>query len=502
MHDLTHEVEVVIINWKRPENVAQIVVALRSQTKKCTITICDCHPTKSYALPVSTLQSAHRVYRWNHNTGPFSRYVPIGAFDHEFTLFIDDDMLPGTRCVEHFLDAASRSQHFGVMGQLGRMLARDGIYRAKDVQRTDRFVEVDIVVRAFFVRTRNLPYIVQLRWQMGYMHEQLPEDDLLLCIAMQLFAGLPCLLTPADEDCETQCNKRELRSAHALSKRPDHLARRNAVLERARSKGWIPLARRSLANNGQNGEGVAGVLYLALGGEYARLATIGVRQLRAHGFTGPVRVVTNVLGNELPELGCDIVPVNHTGRGFESRHYKTRLFDWAFDITLALDADAIPIGPIDTVFEGLGNYPIAMCLDRHRDVADVIAHSRSGRERRYREFTLMRHLGLTSKPFYNSGVMVFRRTPDVRRLFLAWHEEWTRFGQEDQLALVRALASTNVHVKTLHPRWNRLPKAFDSVSEAQRQGVRVLHFLSRQRKLIHQHLTEEGAFHSNLTSTS
>jgi hypothetical protein len=235
-------VEAVVINWKRPRNVARIVAALRTQTVPCTITICDCHPEPDFALDDETVASIDRRYRWTHNTGAFSRFVPAGAFDHAYTFFLDDDMLPGERCVEHFLDAAERVQSFGALGQQGRILEPDGVYRAVQVARHPGFREVDVLVRGYFVPTAVLHQVFALRWRMGYFHDDPhPEDDLLLCVALQVLEGLPCYLTPASDEPQTLANYAELDNEHALFRRPDHLERRTRFLRDALEAGWKPL---------------------------------------------------------------------------------------------------------------------------------------------------------------------------------------------------------------------------------------------------------------------
>ena len=44
----------------------------------------------------------------------------------------------------------------------------------------------------------------------------------------------------------------------------------------------------------------------------------------------------------------------------------------------------------------------------------------------------------------NTGVMWFRRTPRTERLWQTWREEWLRFQEHDQGALLRALGPTPV----------------------------------------------------------
>lgn len=233
--------EVVITNWKRPSNVAEMVRALKSQSVPCTITICDCHPSAEFALDEQTLSTVDRLYRWQQNWGGYNRYVPAGAYDHPFTFFLDDDMLPGERCVEHFLAHAARLESFGVLGQLGRIISPDNVYRWADVNRSGEFIETDFVVRGYFVRTENLHYIQQFRWKMGLLGEAIFEDDMLLCASLRACAGLSCYLTPSDDEPETLVNKLNLDEAFAISARDEHLPNRTGFLRRAMDAGWTPL---------------------------------------------------------------------------------------------------------------------------------------------------------------------------------------------------------------------------------------------------------------------
>ncbi|WP_232303788.1 glycosyltransferase [Pseudofrankia sp. DC12] len=509
------------------------------------MTVCDTHLDDQYTLSEATLSSADRVYRWGHNTGPYSRFVPLAAYDHEYTFFVDDDMLPGTRCVEHFVETAESLPGFGSIGQMGRIVPADGVYTARNVGRLPRAREIDILVRGFFVRTRNLHHIAQLRWLMNYMAEQVPEDDMLLCVAMRLCAGLRNYLAPSDPDPETLMNRAELPDPHALHRRPDHIQRRIDFMLAARAIGWLSVspppavpkqltaADRDRVNGGTvrepdetlatefsvaplgvspnghapvrqlNGHGPGqngrparpaarpgrpganrGVVYLALGESYANLVTDSARTLRLHGYDGPVRVITDAPSHELVDLECETLVVGSLPGGFASRFHKTQLYRWSFERTLFLDADTIVISSIDEVWELLAGRDMAMAPDMHSSVADVIARSVNDPSRRAPEYQLMQELGLAGRRYYNSGVMLWDQNGRMSRMFNRWHQEWNRFGGEDQLALVRAIAATGTKVATLDSTWNRRPKAFASVDEARGAGVRILHFLSRQRALL------------------
>lgn len=162
--------------------------------------------------------------------------MPIGAYDHEFTYFADDDMLPGSRCIEHFLD--SRPSEFGVLGQIGRRLNADGSYSRRGVMRTDQLEQVDFLIRGYFVPTVRLDCVNRLRWQLNLQRAPSVEDDMLLSVAMDMIHGLSSFVSPADADLESQQNRIELKARHALAKRPDHFDRRVAFLELAKDAGW------------------------------------------------------------------------------------------------------------------------------------------------------------------------------------------------------------------------------------------------------------------------
>lgn len=114
-------VEVSIINWRRPVNVARILRAFKHQSVPCKIALCDVHDGDDCALDSESLALADT----RSNFGGFNRYVPALGYKEEYTYFHDDDMLPGTRCIECFLDHARGD--FGVLCQDGRIMSAEGL---------------------------------------------------------------------------------------------------------------------------------------------------------------------------------------------------------------------------------------------------------------------------------------------------------------------------------------------------------------------------------------
>jgi hypothetical protein len=195
-----------------------------------------------------------------------------------------------------------------------------------------------------------------------------------------------------------------------------------------------------------------GVLYVCFGETYKKMATLSVSLLRHFGYVGPVRIVTDSSGWIDDSLQCELIKVPFRGLGFATRYYKTQLHHYAFDITLFLDADTVPIAPVDPIWHELRFAELCLPRDIYPYARDLIWAHFYSRERCYPEYAYMKRRKLLEHPLHSSGVMLFRRNQSTDRLFACWHCEWSRFQQEDQLALARAIAHTKTEVHTLAPR--------------------------------------------------
>ncbi len=230
--------------------------------------------------------------------------------------------------------------------------------------------------------------------------------------------------------------------------------------------------------------GNTGIIYISFGEFYRDLTTLSISSLRRFGYSGPVRVLSDSQDWDIDRLDCEILEVPSAGEGFGTRFYKTQVNEYGFDTTLFLDADTLAIAPIGHIWHELAFSEVCMSLDYHPDVGDLIAKGSRDRDRRADEYDYMQKLGLIEHPFHSSGVMLFRRTAVIDQLFRTWLEEWEIFQGEDQLALVRAISRTGVHVHTLASRWNERLRKFGSVERAQRSGVRILHLRPGNEPLL------------------
>lgn len=134
-----------------------------------------------------------------------------------------------------------------------------------------------------------------------------------------------------------------------------------------------------------------------------------------------------------------------------ARTYKTSVYDLSpFDLTLYLDADTILLGDPTPGFDALSMYDLVIGQDVNRVFE----------ENRWRHLVTEEveatkaEIGTGHHMYFNSGVMFFRRNERVAAMMRAWHEEWARWGQHDQMALLRAIHRCPVRILPMREPWN------------------------------------------------
>jgi hypothetical protein len=168
-----------------------------------------------------------------------------------------------------------------------------------------------------------------------------------------------------------------------------------------------------------------GVVYIAFGEKAQREYQASLTSLRKwHDW--PVKVVTEIPENMTPQRG--------------SRWAKLRLnFLSPFDDTLYLDADTRPRGDLSRGFKILGEgWDLALTPSLNQGGEDLLWHI----DEEERDATF---LELGYRPLQlQAGVMYFKKTEAIDRLFSFWRWEWERYQDQDQAALLRALRKSPV----------------------------------------------------------
>lgn len=239
------EVLAIVINWARSGNIGAIVERLVPQAD---VVVVDNSASGADALLAEQWRAAGAlVWRIPNNLGPPCRFVPaLADLDHRYVLFVDDDFLPGERCVEACLQAAGLvAGQFATIGQIGRRFVYEHgnwRYRRKNSPRLSSFpCPCDLTCRMHFVRREHLWHVLPFRERVA---ERLPlhasiHDDLLLCLGLQMATNLGSFLIPSDGP---QIKVAELDDNQPLnSRRRGHVRERAELIQEASRLGWRSL---------------------------------------------------------------------------------------------------------------------------------------------------------------------------------------------------------------------------------------------------------------------
>jgi lipopolysaccharide biosynthesis glycosyltransferase len=202
-----------------------------------------------------------------------------------------------------------------------------------------------------------------------------------------------------------------------------------------------------------------GVIYCATNHiiflEAALISAIALRQLNPE---IPVTIVCDASTYQdlaLDDFGITLIkaPIesDYNTLAFVSRNLKTRLSKITpYQETLYIDSDMLPLKSIAPIWGYLSAADFAMTVDRLPTIAqcDHIAPVE-------RDYTMELLPGETIQ--FNSGLMLWRDNAKTQMLFEQWQEEWQCFKKHDQLAMVRALATTQLQVAQLPVNYNISP---------------------------------------------
>jgi hypothetical protein len=218
-------IEVILINWKRPENVARIAAAFRRQSQPCLLKLCDVS-TEEFRLNPETLQCFDEVFTWKRNYGCYNRFVVALSVQSEYVWFHDDDMEPGTELLKSLAAAAHRG---GIFGQKGNRL--DNMYYS-NVPKTTESQQVDFVSRGYLLRSEDIFWIHKFMNKFS-LWEYSNHDDILMAKAVQFYTGYSAVLSPQIEP-SAMMDMINLPEPYSCWRRPEHRVERTELLSKLR----------------------------------------------------------------------------------------------------------------------------------------------------------------------------------------------------------------------------------------------------------------------------
>lgn len=171
-----------------------------------------------------------------------------------------------------------------------------------------------------------------------------------------------------------------------------------------------------------------GTVYIAFGQNALREAAESARTFKEFNKRIPVKILKKPLKGGPLGLTQDQ----------EAHWAKVTVNNWSpFEPTLLLDADTRIKGDLSFGFKVMRNgWDLA--------IAPSIPPSNARNPalwslKRVEMDQTFQELGTWQHAMFNTGVMFFRKTPRMARLFDEWRKEWLRFKDRDQGALLRAL---------------------------------------------------------------
>jgi len=184
-----------------------------------------------------------------------------------------------------------------------------------------------------------------------------------------------------------------------------------------------------------------GVCYIVYGYPARREAGYSIMTLRQQ---HPEMNVT-VIGEKIKGYPC----IPFETKGTPGRWAKVNLYDLSpYDTTIYLDADT-------RVHRKLT--PAIQMLEDGWDMAIIVSKCQEEKwlwhvNDEEREQTLV-EIGCPIAQL-GGGVIFFNKNPRVKKFFTAWREEWLRWQDQDQAALLRALVKNPVKLWPLNMAWN------------------------------------------------
>ncbi len=176
-------------------------------------------------------------------------------------------------------------------------------------------------------------------------------------------------------------------------------------------------------------------------------------------------------------LGPEDILIEQPEADVGARSQKVRIYDLApaeWQYVLYLDADTVPVQPMDSLFGWLQDgweFIITKNPQRFAVTGNML------RPDNHAECKEIFDLWGSDKMMQLfGGMFAFRRCEATRILFADWVAEWGRYGKRDQGALLRAYWHHPLRLLCLTNRWNLDPK-YESTN-----GAVLLHYPMEARR--------------------
>ena len=229
----------VVINWKRPQNVAKIANRLAAQCSR--VVIVDNSPDEFDCDGFEGDPFVDDVWRIFNNGGPQVRWLPALTANEEFVFFVDDDLIPHENAVERLLaqHAQLSVRHpVGVIGSHARILDLPKYNYREAMPTAGGVVPVTMTCRLHFLKTSLLPHVLHMRFDMLKRFSDAHDvelinrhDDIVLCSGLAKIGASHFSVGPLSDDILDIADV-------GMCERRDHNAERRRMTKMAFDCGW------------------------------------------------------------------------------------------------------------------------------------------------------------------------------------------------------------------------------------------------------------------------
>jgi hypothetical protein len=204
-----------------------------------------------------------------------------------------------------------------------------------------------------------------------------------------------------------------------------------------------------------------GVVYIVFGQKALNEVSASIESLRKfHDY--PIATVGNV---EVP--GTTFIEWNgespydtdaiHNFQ-FKAGRVKPSLYKLSpFDLTLYLDCDTRILQDISFGFQLLEKWDMLIAKHPNQTIAQLYNKPRAGwfHNIKERNSTIQEWDGNGEVPYWNSGVIFWKKCDNIKWVFETWRTEWLRYCQwDEQQALMRAVYNNPCKILVLPESWN------------------------------------------------
>ncbi len=155
---------------------------------------------------------------------------------------------------------------------------------------------------------------------------------------------------------------------------------------------------------------------------------------------------------EIKKYVSEIIPIqvpNHYDKKYTSRYLKTRLREFIKGDYLFIDCDTIICGSLSGIDQTEASLAMVSDLNDSLPLQDKVILDRCGKG----------GLGnLEGKPYFNSGVIYAKDTPEVYQFYEKWHKNWKFSAANgvsfDQPSLCKTNADSGCIIEELPAIWN------------------------------------------------